>query len=210
MLQLLISNKYMKFQYLFLLISIWFSGCSSIVHQSDARLMENSPIGPEEIVQQILKDAAPKKQPPCWRIVNEQVLHGFSPYLSSELYQTLDEWMKARDRLSRNGGSPEGAYDPLTYRKWQPEKETIGNVKYDGDLAQVSVHEVLASGKIRSGHRAENVYFFSKKDGKWKLYNIKFKGKYIASKGGYDVDLLEQLREDIHRMKKLSASRDEN
>ena len=102
------------------------SGCSTVSNT------QSQVATPDDIVHIILDDAKPEKASQCWKIMKCTRLQYLSPYLSPQIVFSLQEWIIARDKL---GSSPEGAYDPLTYRMWQPQKVCVGKAKYSGSVS---------------------------------------------------------------------------
>ena len=192
------SNRELLFVAAFTVLA-FMPGCSTA---QDTQINVTTP---DDIVHIILDDAKPEKPSYCWKTMTNKRLQYLTPYLSPQIVYSLQEWIISRDKLA-SLGSPEGAYDPLTYHKWQPEKESIGKATYSGDTANVLVRETHEPGKIYSGYHGTSRYKFSRQNGKWKLDNIDFSRKYIASKGGEHVSLLQLLGETTLRMQRLYKS----
>lgn len=158
---------------------------------------------PDEVVRQVLADARPLKQPPCWKIMTLERLNTLALYLEKPLRAALRQWIDARERLSELGPSAEASYDPLTYRRWQPEVQTITRPDYFGDSATVIVREQLQPSRIYSGYKGRSIFTFKKVGGKWVLQNVEFKRKYSTGLME-DSHLLTLLYEQAATLRKLA------
>jgi len=194
------SNRELLFVAAFVAL-VFVPGCSTVPNT------QPKVATPDNIVRILLDDAKPEKVSHCWKVMESARLQHLSPYLSPQIVCSLQEWMNARQQLSNLGPHQFASYDPLTYRKWQPQKVHVGKAKYSGNTATVVVREALEPGKIRSGHHRTATYIFSIQNGKWTLENIQFISRYIATHGGKNTTLLSSLEETTQQMQKLYISR---
>jgi hypothetical protein len=123
---------------------------------------------PKFIVQDILS----KGKSGTYASMTNDRIKEMKHYLSTELKEALTEWVRTKDKFKSLGPSPDGRYDPLLSRRWNPEEIMIVSEEITGDKAIVVVRETLESGKIYTGYSGINKYLFTKHGGNWMLDNI--------------------------------------
>jgi len=126
-------------------------------------------------------------------------LKKLSPYLSPSLQGALSKWIKASDLQASVGPCPEGVYDPLLHREFQPDKEKVGQPEYSGNTATVVVEDFISKESIRKiswPYRTRDRFILSNATGHWVLNEIEFWRKYgDGAHTVYNKTLSESLRE---------------
>ena len=159
-----------------------------------------SDLYPLDVVKSILEHQTPSANTTYVPMTKEHI-EVISPFLSKDLNKLLTEWVKEISSLKH---FPEG-WDPLLWRKWQPEKVTVKSHKMlTNSNAVVEVKERLASGKIYSGYTGTSNFILKIENGKWIISDIKFVRKNSFSSKDIDGILLTRnLMADITRFKQL-------